>query len=95
MTLRELRRQPRRSGCVEVRQSGSHLIVRCAECRTDTTTAVHRFRVTRDDEDGAHSTGTTRSATGCTVLHGGLMTSYVEARVCQAGDEPARDRPTG
>ena len=34
MPVREPRRQLRRSGCVEVRQSGSHLIVRCTSCQT-------------------------------------------------------------
>jgi predicted RNA binding protein YcfA (HicA-like mRNA interferase family) len=39
VTVRELRRILRRQGCVEVRQVGSHLTVRCGECLT--TLAVH------------------------------------------------------
>lgn len=39
MTVRELRRILRQRGCVEVRQVGSHLTVRCGECVT--TIAVH------------------------------------------------------
>jgi predicted RNA binding protein YcfA (HicA-like mRNA interferase family) len=34
MTTRELRRTLRSKGCEEVRQSGSHLIVRCRLCQT-------------------------------------------------------------
>lgn len=34
MRVRELRRTLRLRGCVEVRQSGSHLIVRCGTCQT-------------------------------------------------------------
>lgn len=30
----QLRRVLRRAGCVEVRQSGSHLVVRCGTCQT-------------------------------------------------------------
>jgi len=30
----DLRRILRRAGCVEVRQSGSHLVVRCGTCQT-------------------------------------------------------------
>lgn len=33
MTTRELRRRLRQAGCVEVRQHGSHLIVRCGACQ--------------------------------------------------------------
>lgn len=33
MTSRELRRILKRLGCVEVRQKGSHLIVRCGKCQ--------------------------------------------------------------
>jgi len=32
--VRDLRGILRRAGCVEVRQSGSHLIVRCGTCQT-------------------------------------------------------------
>jgi len=32
--VRDLRGLLRRSGCLEVRQSGSHLIVRCGTCQT-------------------------------------------------------------
>ena len=34
MTARELRKILKAHGCVEVRQSGSHLFVRCDECTT-------------------------------------------------------------
>lgn len=34
MTARELRRILRSHDCLEVRQSGSHLIVRCGKCQT-------------------------------------------------------------
>ncbi|MHB1250623.1 MAG: type II toxin-antitoxin system HicA family toxin [Acidimicrobiales bacterium] len=34
MKVRELRGLLRRAGCVEVRQSGSHLIVRCSTCQS-------------------------------------------------------------
>lgn len=34
MTARELRRILRSKGCVEVRQKGSHLRVRCGTCST-------------------------------------------------------------
>jgi predicted RNA binding protein YcfA (HicA-like mRNA interferase family) len=34
MRTRELRNLLRRHGCVELRQSGSHLIVQCGSCRT-------------------------------------------------------------
>ena len=34
MTTRELRRLLARAGCDELRQSGSHLIVRCGTCQT-------------------------------------------------------------
>ncbi|HZT95840.1 MAG TPA: type II toxin-antitoxin system HicA family toxin [Chloroflexota bacterium] len=34
MRATELRRVLRRLGCVEVRQSGSHLIIRCDGCLT-------------------------------------------------------------
>jgi predicted RNA binding protein YcfA (HicA-like mRNA interferase family) len=40
VTARELRRVLRRYGCVEVRQVGSHLTVRCGSCLA--TIAVHR-----------------------------------------------------
>jgi predicted RNA binding protein YcfA (HicA-like mRNA interferase family) len=33
VTSRELRRILKRLGCVEVRQKGSHLIVRCGKCQ--------------------------------------------------------------
>lgn len=39
MTARDLRKLLRRRGCVEVRQVGSHLTIRCDECIT--TIAVH------------------------------------------------------
>jgi len=32
--VRDLRGLLRQSGCLEVRQSGSHLIVRCGTCQT-------------------------------------------------------------
>jgi predicted RNA binding protein YcfA (HicA-like mRNA interferase family) len=34
MTARELRAILKRHGCVEVRQKGAHLIVRCGTCQT-------------------------------------------------------------
>jgi predicted RNA binding protein YcfA (HicA-like mRNA interferase family) len=34
MTARELRRILRDLGCIEVRQKGSHLLVRCGDCTT-------------------------------------------------------------
>jgi predicted RNA binding protein YcfA (HicA-like mRNA interferase family) len=34
MKVRNLRGLLRNSGCIEVRQSGSHLIVRCGTCQT-------------------------------------------------------------
>lgn len=34
MRSRELRRLPARLGCVEMRQTGSHLVVRCGGCQT-------------------------------------------------------------
>lgn len=34
MTARELRRILKARGCVEIRQSGSHLVVRCGKCQT-------------------------------------------------------------
>jgi predicted RNA binding protein YcfA (HicA-like mRNA interferase family) len=34
VTSRELRRILKRFGCVEVRQTGSHLIIRCGTCQT-------------------------------------------------------------
>ena len=34
VTSRELRRTLKRFGCVEVRQRGSHLVVRCGACQT-------------------------------------------------------------
>ncbi|MGD0852934.1 MAG: type II toxin-antitoxin system HicA family toxin [Acidimicrobiales bacterium] len=34
MKVRNLRRLLHQAGCVEVRQSGSHLIVRCGTCQT-------------------------------------------------------------
>jgi predicted RNA binding protein YcfA (HicA-like mRNA interferase family) len=40
MTARELRRILRSKGCVEVRQQGSHLRVRCGTCTT--TIPVHK-----------------------------------------------------
>jgi len=40
MTARELRRILKSKGCVEVRQRGSHLRVRCGECLT--TVPVHK-----------------------------------------------------
>jgi predicted RNA binding protein YcfA (HicA-like mRNA interferase family) len=39
MKARELRRILHRLGCVEVRQRGSHLVVRCGTCQT--TIPVH------------------------------------------------------
>ncbi|MDP8929355.1 MAG: type II toxin-antitoxin system HicA family toxin [Actinomycetota bacterium] len=42
MTARELRKLLRKAGCDEVRQSGSHLIVRCGRCQT--TIPVHAGR---------------------------------------------------
>ncbi|MHB8507490.1 MAG: type II toxin-antitoxin system HicA family toxin [Candidatus Dormibacteria bacterium] len=39
MTARELRKILSRRGCVEVRQVGSHLTIRCAKCVA--TIAVH------------------------------------------------------
>lgn len=39
MTAKELRRILKRLGCVEVRQNGSHLIVRCGNCPA--TVPVH------------------------------------------------------
>ena len=39
VTARSLRKVLRQHGCVEVRQAGSHLTVRCGECVT--TIAVH------------------------------------------------------
>ncbi len=39
MTARELRKIVRKRGCVEVRQVGSHLTIRCGECVA--TIAVH------------------------------------------------------
>ncbi|MHB1446865.1 MAG: type II toxin-antitoxin system HicA family toxin [Acidimicrobiales bacterium] len=39
MTARDLRRLLRRRGCIEVRQVGSHLTIRCDACLT--TIAVH------------------------------------------------------
>jgi predicted RNA binding protein YcfA (HicA-like mRNA interferase family) len=39
ITARQLRRRLAELGCVEVRQSGSHLIVRCGTCQT--TVPVH------------------------------------------------------
>lgn len=39
VTARALRKALRGLGCVEVRQAGSHLTVRCGECLT--TIAVH------------------------------------------------------
>lgn len=40
MTARELRRILASKGCVEVRQVGSHLTVRCGDCQA--TIPVHR-----------------------------------------------------
>ena len=40
MNERQLRKLLRSFGCVEVRQVGSHLIVRCGECQT--TITVHK-----------------------------------------------------
>jgi predicted RNA binding protein YcfA (HicA-like mRNA interferase family) len=34
MKARELRRILQRLGCVELRQRGSHLVVRCGKCQT-------------------------------------------------------------
>lgn len=34
MTAKELRRILKAKGCVEVRQNGSHLMVRCGNCPT-------------------------------------------------------------
>lgn len=42
MTSAELLRRLRRTGCVEVRQRGSHVIVRCGRCQT--TVPVHAGR---------------------------------------------------
>ncbi|RLB54523.1 MAG: toxin HicA [Deltaproteobacteria bacterium] len=40
MTARELLRILRKAGCVEVRQKGSHLVIRCGKCQT--TVPVHK-----------------------------------------------------
>lgn len=40
MTERQLRKLLRGFGCVEVRQTGSHLVVRCGACQT--TITVHK-----------------------------------------------------
>ena len=40
MTARELRRILRQLGCVEVRQKGSHLVIRCGTCTT--SVPVHK-----------------------------------------------------
>jgi len=40
MTARELRRILKRLDCVEVRQRGSHLVIRCGICQT--VVPVHR-----------------------------------------------------
>lgn len=40
MTSQELRRILKRFGCVEVRQRGSHLVLRCGNCQT--VVPVHR-----------------------------------------------------
>lgn len=37
--VKKLRRIPRRLGCIELRQSGSHLAVRCADCTA--TVPIH------------------------------------------------------
>lgn len=42
MTDRELLRRLRRAGCIEVRQRGSHVVVRCGDCQT--TIPVHAGR---------------------------------------------------
>jgi predicted RNA binding protein YcfA (HicA-like mRNA interferase family) len=34
MTARELRKILKGFSCVEVRQTGSHLVIRCGECQT-------------------------------------------------------------
>ncbi len=34
MKTRDLRRLLRKAGCEEVRQAGSHLVVRCGTCQT-------------------------------------------------------------
>jgi predicted RNA binding protein YcfA (HicA-like mRNA interferase family) len=34
MKVRDLRRRLSRLGCIEVRQSGAHLVVRCGTCQT-------------------------------------------------------------
>jgi len=39
MAVRVLRRSLRRAGCLEVRHSGSHLVVRCGACQA--TIPVH------------------------------------------------------
>lgn len=39
MTTSELRKILRQHNCVEIRQTGSHLIVRCGNCTT--TVAIH------------------------------------------------------
>ncbi|MGH8991481.1 MAG: type II toxin-antitoxin system HicA family toxin [Acidimicrobiia bacterium] len=39
MTTSDLRKLLRDKGCVEMRQTGSHLIVRCGECQT--TLPIH------------------------------------------------------
>ncbi len=40
MTARELLKILRKAGCVEVRQKGSHLVIRCGKCQT--TVPVHK-----------------------------------------------------
>jgi predicted RNA binding protein YcfA (HicA-like mRNA interferase family) len=39
MTVRQLRKILDQHGCIEVRQSSSHLIIRCGDCQT--TVPVH------------------------------------------------------
>lgn len=39
MKARELRKLLKQHGCVEVRQTGSHLLIRCGDCTT--IVAIH------------------------------------------------------
>ncbi len=39
MKARELRRILKDRGCIEVRQKGSHMVIKCGECQT--TVPVH------------------------------------------------------
>jgi predicted RNA binding protein YcfA (HicA-like mRNA interferase family) len=45
MTTTELRRILRQHGCIEVRQTGSHLIVRCGSCQA--TVPIHHGDIPR------------------------------------------------